>query len=108
MDMYKHLTKEEQKEVRKNYVKTKRGSNLSYTLNKLVIEGLFLLVCTVIIIAAGLFTKEMTWWMWTLSGITTFCGLLFLIGQYILRIMEYNKFIKYDFKPSKKKLTKRK
>ena len=106
--MYKDLTKEEKRELRANYEKTKKGSSLTFTLNKLIVEGLFLLICTVVVIGAGLFTNEMAWWMWTLAGLTTFCGLLFLIAQYIIRIKEYNKFLRYDYKPSKKKLTKSK
>jgi hypothetical protein len=104
--MYKYLTKEEKAELRNSYLKTKRGSNLSYTLNRLVLEGGFLLICTMVIIGAGLFTNEMEWWMWTLAGLTTFCGIVFLTGQYIIRMKEYNKFLKSDYKPGKKKLTK--
>ena len=108
MYSYNKLSKEEKKQLRDSYSKTKKGSSLTYTLNKLVVEGLFLLVCTVIILGAGLFTNEMALWMWTLAGLTTFCGILFIVAQYIIRMKEYNKYLLYDYKPNKKKLTKSK
>jgi uncharacterized membrane-anchored protein YhcB (DUF1043 family) len=58
-------------------------------------------------IVAGFITKELYWWMWTLAIICFIVGLVFLIGQYIIRMIEYTNFLKLQ-NEIKKKLTKRK
>lgn len=103
--MYNNLSKEEKKEVRTNYAKTKKGESLSATLNRLVIEGLFLIVCFVVIVAA-IFIYDLAWWYWCFAIMTIICAPIFLIAQYRIRISEYNKFIaannKYKTKAKQK------
>ncbi len=104
--MYNNLSKEEKKEVRNNYKKTKKGESLSATLNRLVIEGLFLLVCFVVIVGAILI-YDLAWWYWCFAVMTIIAGPVFLIAQYRIRMNEYNKYIqannKYRVKAKSKK-----
>ncbi len=104
--MYHILTKDEKKGIREKYRASKRGQGMLPRLNRLIIEGLFLILFSIAMIVAGFVTKELYWWMWTLAGICLFVGLVFLIGQYIIRSNEYNNFLKMQ-NELKKKLTKR-
>jgi len=91
--VYKELNKEEKKLIRNKYEKTKKGQNLIVILNRLVIEGIFLIICFFIIVGAILIF-DLAWWYWCFAIMTIICGPLFLITQYIIRISEYNKYIK--------------
>ena len=104
--MYQILTKDEKRSIKEKYRNTKRGAMMLPRLNRLIVEGLFLLVFPVALIIVGLVTKEMYWWMWTLAIVCLLVGLVFLLGQYIIRINEYNNFLKNQ-NELKKKLTKR-
>ena len=104
--MYQILIKEEKKNIRERYRNTKRGQKMLPRLNRLIIEGLFLILFPIALVIAGLVTKEMHWWIWTLAIICLIMGLVFLIGQYIIRTNEYNNYLKIQ-NELKKKLTKR-
>ena len=105
--MYSILTKEQKKELKAKYRNSKRGAQMLPRLNRLVFEGLFLIIFPVILIIVGIFTKEMYWWMWTLLVACIIAALVFLLGQLIIRNNEYENFLKYQ-NELKKKLTKRK
>ncbi len=103
--MYKDLSKEEKKSLRFEYVKTKKGYEMMARLNRLVFEGLFCLATFLITIGA-IFILDLSSWYWFFVGLTLICGILFLSGQYIIRMKEYNKFYLGKYKNVKKKLTK--
>ena len=104
--MYQILTKDEKKSCRDKYRVSKRGAKMLPRLNRLIYEGLFLIIFPIILIIASLIINEKSWWMWTLAGACFLAGITFLIGQYLVRITEYNNFLKYQ-NELKKKLTKR-
>ena len=104
--MYQILTKDEKRSTREKYRNTKRGAMMLPRLNRLVVEGLFLIVFTIALLIVGFVTKEMYWWMWTLAIVCLLVGLVFIIGQYIIRTNEYNNYLKNQ-NELKKKLTKR-
>ena len=103
--MYKELSKEEKKDLVNQYKNTKKGKDLYFNFTRLVIEGLLCLVCSVVLVVLVLMF-DFSWWFWFYAGLTTFCGVLFLIAQYVLRLKEYNRFYKNGYR--KNKLTKKK
>ena len=103
--MYQDLTDEEKKSLRFEYIKTQKGYEMIARLNRLVLEGLFCLVTFVVTICA-IFILDLASWYWAFVGLTLICGILFLSGQYIIRMKEYNKFYLGKYKNVKKKLTK--
>ena len=105
ISMYQDLTDEEKKSLRFEYVKTQKGYEMIARLNRLVLEGLFCLVTFVVTICA-IFILDLASWYWAFVGLTLFCGILFLVGQYKIRMREYNKFYLGKYKNVKKKLTK--
>ena len=70
------------------------------------LEGLFLIILPIALVIVGFLTNEIYWWIWTLSIICLIIGIVFLVGQYIIRVNEYNNFLKLQ-NELKKKLTKR-
>ncbi len=90
--MYKELSKEEQKVIREKYKVTKKGEELIPRLNRLMIEGIFLIVCCFVIVGAILIFK-LPWWYWCVAILTVICGPVFLVGQHMIRVGEYDKFI---------------
>ena len=104
--MYHILTKEEKRSLKEKYRNSKRGAVMLPRLNRLIVEGIFLVIFPIALILVGLFTKELYWWIWTLAIVCLFVGLVFLIGQYIIRTNEYNNVLKMQ-NELKKKLTKR-
>jgi len=104
--MYHILTKEEKRSLKEKYRNSKRGAVMLPRLNRLIVEGIFLIIFPVALILVGLFTNELYWWMWTLAIVCLLVGLVFLIGQYIIRTNEYNNVLKLQ-NELKKKLTKR-
>jgi len=104
--MYHILTKEEKKSLKEKYRISKRGASMLPRLNRLVFEGLFLIIFPIALLIVGFVTKEMYWWMWTLTIVCFLAGFVFLIGQFVIRNNEYNNFMKYQ-NELKKKLTKR-
>ncbi len=105
--MYHILTKDQKKDLKDKYRISKRGQSMLPRLNRLVLEGLFLIIFPIVVIVVGFVTDEMYWWMWTLALGCLFVGLVFLIGQHIIRTNEYNNFLNFQ-NDLKKKLTKRK
>ncbi len=105
--MYKELSKESKKQVRTKYEKTKKGKGLSATLNRLFIEGAFLIICFFVIVVA-IFVADLSWGYWTVAGLTIIFGVIFLVGQHTIRIKEYNKFFSQLSKTEKNQLTKNK
>ena len=105
--MYKELSKEEKKALVEKFIKNKRGKNLYDTLNRLFFEGSFCLLSFVVILIA-IFVTDLEWWYWFFVGLTLFCGVLFLVGQHIIRMKEYNRFYNQLNKNEKKLLTKNK
>jgi len=105
--MYHILTKGQKKDLKDKYRISKRGQSMLPRLNRLVLEGLFLIIFPIVVIVVGFVTDEMYWWMWTLALGCLFVGLVFLIGQHIIRTNEYNNFLNFQ-NDLKKKLTKRK
>lgn len=95
--MYSNLSKEDKKKVRESYKKTKKGEKLSQTLNRLVIEGLFLLVCFCVIVGA-IFIYDLAWWYWCFAIMTILAGFVFLIAQNRIRMSEYNKYVQANNK----------
>ena len=104
--MYHILTKDEKKKLKEKYRISKRGAMMLPRLNRLIVEGLFLVVFPIALLIVGFVTKEMYWWMWTLAIVCILVALVFLIGQYIIRINEYNNYLRNQ-NELKKKLTKR-
>jgi len=104
--MYHILTKEEKRSLKEKYRNSKRGAVMLPRLNRLIVEGIFLIIFPIALILVGLFTNELYWWMWTLAIVCLLVGLVFLIGQYIIRTNEYNNVLKLQ-NELKKKLTKR-
>ncbi len=105
--MYHILTKEEKKTLKERYRGSKRGNEMLPRLNRLVVESIFLILFPIGLIVAGLITKEIYWWMWTLAIVCLLVGIVFFVGQHIIRTNEYDNFLKYQ-NELKKKLTKRK
>ena len=83
--MYHILTKEEKRSLKEKYRNSKRGAVMLPRLNRLIVEGIFLIIFPIALILVGL---------------------VFLIGQYIIRTNEYNNVLKLQ-NELKKKLTKR-
>ncbi len=105
--MYNELTKEAKKELKNKYENTKKGKTLTDTLNRLFFEGLFLVVCFIVIVAA-IFIADLSGWYWVIAILTIIFGVIFLVGQHIIRIKEYNRFFSQMTKTEKNKLTKSK
>ena len=103
--MYNELSKEAKKQLINKYVGTKKGKALSDTLNRLLLEGLVLIVCFVIVLVA-IFVADLASWYWIVAILSLIFGLVFLIGQHLLRMKEYNKFFNQLNKTEKNKLTK--
>ena len=106
--MYKDLSKEEKKKVANKYISTKRGKDLSKTLDRLVLEGFFLIFCFVAIVGALLFTNISGWYYWAVAIITIIFAAIFLIGQYIIRSKEHRTYFEQLSKTEKNRLTKNK
>ncbi len=105
--MYKYLSKAAKKELIRQYTNTERGKNLSVTLNRLVGEGLFCLVAFVVILISVL-RGELAAWYWIFIVLTFIAGVVFLVGQQLIRRKEYNKYFRELSKTEKNKLTKSK
>ena len=105
--MYKELAKSGKKELRKKYETSKRGKELVKILNRLFLEGVFLIICFVVIVGA-IYIVDLSKWYWIIAVITLVFGLVFLIGQFIIRRQEYDKFLGQLTKTEKNKLTKSK
>ncbi len=99
--MYNKLSKEEKKIIKNKYAATKKGKDLTDNLNRLFIEGL-LSIGSSIVIVVFIFIYKLAWWYWFFAGLTLLCGVIFLIGQYSIRMKEYNKFLVHDNKKRKK------
>ena len=104
---YKALSKEEKKEMVKSYNTSVKGKAMSFRLLKLIIEGSLLYGIAAIIIISSLFTKEFEAWMGWLTALCILAGTIFLLGQHMIRMKEYDEYLEYEYK-LKKKLTKRK
>ena len=92
--MYSKLSKEEKKDLRKKYNKTKKGSVLSVRLNRLAGEGLFCIVTFLITVISTL-VYHLEWWYWAFAAGMLLAGFFFLIGQHKIRMKEYNNFCMY-------------
>ena len=103
--MYKELSKEAKKNLIKKYEMTKKGKSMSANLNRLVFEGIFCLFAFIVILIA-MFVADLAWWYWFFTGLTLICGILFLVGQHLIRMKEYNNFLKHMNKNEKNLLTK--
>ena len=103
--MYCDLSKEAKKQLRLKYEKTKRGKDLSNTLNRLLIEGIILIVCFVVM-SFAIVTTDLSGWYWLIAILTIVFAVIFLVGQYIIRKKEYNHFFNQLSKTEKNKLTK--
>ena len=105
--MYKELANDSKKELRKKYENSKRGNELTKTLNRLFIEGVFLIICFFVIVGA-IYIADLSKWYWVIAVITILFGIIFIVGQSIIRRQEYNKFFRQLTKTEKNKLTKSK
>ncbi len=103
--MYKKLSKEGKKTLIEWYSNTKKGLSLNKTLNRLLFEGIFLIIATIVIVIAVPIADLPLWYL-GVGGISLVFGLLFLIGQHMIRIKEYNKYFEHLTKNEKNKLTK--
>ena len=90
MKDYKDLDKKEKKELVLKYFNTPKGRKLLPILNRLVIEGIFLLICAVVILIC-IFIYKLAWWYYTALIACIIAGIVFLIVQYNIRMKEYNK-----------------
>ena len=91
--MYYKLNKEEKKIIRDKYAKTKRGDALLKMYRRIFFDGIVCFLCAVGI-GIGVITKQIPNWYGILIIILAIMTLVFIISQYVLRIKEYNKFIK--------------
>ena len=105
--MFKDLSKEAKKELINKYNNTKKGKNLSNTLNRLFFEGIFLFFCFIVILIAVIVIKLSKWYL-VVGILSMVFGCIFLVGQHIIRIKEYNNFLNQLNKIEKNKLTKMK
>ncbi len=105
--MFKTLDNKSKIEVMKKYAKTNKGKGLASTLDRLLIESIFLFVSTIVIIVA-VFVADLPNWCLGVAGITFIFALIFFIGQLNIRTKEYNRFLEHLSKSEKNKLTKRK
>ncbi len=88
--IYKELSKKEKKDLQLKYYNTPRGRKLLPILNRLVIEGIFLLICVPIILAC-IFIFDLAWWYWMVLVTCVVAGVVFLIVQNNIRLKEFNK-----------------
>ncbi len=108
--MYNKLSKEEKKDIRERFKKTSKGARVLEPLNRLFLEGIFLVVCAIVICGATIIFKY-SWWLYFTAIVILLFGIFFLVGQYIIRMKNYNNYLKYLQKNksnSKKRLTKKK
>ncbi|HAB67050.1 MAG TPA: hypothetical protein DCE23_06755 [Firmicutes bacterium] len=108
--MYSNLSKDEKKDLRERFKKTNKGSNVLEPLNRLLVEGIFLIICAIIIVGAT-YIFHYKWWLYFTAAIIFIFGLFFLIAQHIIRIKNYNNYLNYINKNKsnrKNKLTKKK
>jgi len=98
--LYKELSKEEQKKIRKEYEKTKKGYDLTKRLNRLIVTGS---LCAILAITATilLIIGYLEWYFILITIGLYICAPLFLIGQYKLRMQLYCRFIKLKEKHGK-------
>ena len=90
MKDYKELDKNEKKELVLKYFNTPKGRKLLPILNRLVIEGIFLLLSAIVILVCS-FIYDLAWWYYTAMVACVIAGVVFLIVQYNIRMKEYNK-----------------
>ena len=81
--MYHVLTKEEKKSLKERYRGSKRGQSMFPRLNRLVLEGLFLIIFPIALVIVGFVTNEIYWWIWTLSIICLIIGIVFLVDYFM-------------------------
>ena len=91
MDMnYKELSKKEKQDLQMKYYNTPRGRKLLPILNRLVIEGVFLLLCVPVILVC-IFMFKLAWWYWMVLVTCIVASVAFLVVQNNIRMKEYNK-----------------
>ena len=105
--MFKDLSKEAKKQLISKYDNTKKGKNLKGTLDRLFFEGVFLIVCFIVVVIA-IIVADLSNWYLVIAILSLVFGCIFLVGQHTLRIKEYNKFYNQLNKTEKNKLTKAK
>ena len=89
---YYSLNRTEKKSLRTNYFNTKKGIEMKKMFFKLIIEGLLCLALGIYFVVSTIITNG-EWWNYFLAGALFISGFTFLIGQYVVRIKEYNKFL---------------
>ena len=91
--MYHYLSKDEKKTTRNKYVKTKKGQEMTTRLNRIFLEGIFCLG-SFIVILVSFFICKLDWWYLFFAGLTLLSGIIFIVGQHLVRMTEYNNFLK--------------
>jgi ABC-type transport system involved in Fe-S cluster assembly fused permease/ATPase subunit len=87
---YKELSKKEKINLQMKYYNTPRGRKLLPILNRLVIEGVFLLICVPVILVC-IFLFKLAWWYYLVLVTCIVAGITFLVVQNNIRMKEYNK-----------------
>ena len=91
--MHHYLSKEEKKEARIKYVNTEKGREMITRLNRIFFEGIFCLGSFVVILVC-FFIFKLAWWYLFFAGLTLLSGIIFIVGQHLVRVTEYNNFLK--------------
>ena len=89
---YYSLNKSERKSLKENYLKTKKGSEMNKMFVRLIAEGILCLALGIYFLVSTIITKG-EWWNYFLAGALFISGFTFLIGQWRVKIKEYNRFL---------------
>ena len=88
---YQRMSKEEKKEIKESYKKSKKGQNMMIRLNRLIITGIVGLIVFGIYLYLNLTGENTTVWDYIVTTSLLLASLVFIIGSFILRGKEYNK-----------------
>ena len=94
---YNKLTKEEKKDIREKYAKTKKGNYLLPILNRLFIWGILSFLCAIILVVLTIINNY-PWYSWCAAIGLVIAGAVFVVNEHNIRIKEYNKVIQKKIK----------
>ncbi|MBQ8659858.1 MAG: hypothetical protein IJ475_03375 [Bacilli bacterium] len=89
---YYSLNRKEKKSLRRNYLKTKKGVELNKILSRLIVEGLLCLFLGIYFLVSTIINNG-EWWYYFLAGALFIAAIAFLVGQWRIKVKEYNKFL---------------
>lgn len=91
-EIYKSLSIEEQEEVRKGYVSTKKGEEVMKKFNRLYIYSVVYLLIAIVLLV-GFFLDWFKWYYLIFAGVLVIVGVYFVFAVRRLKLEQYCKYI---------------